>query len=58
MAGGQQTMKVNWCWICRREHPMLDDAMFDAVWRAYQAADEAQPTRADGTLYSRLTHKD
>jgi hypothetical protein len=29
-------MRVDWCWICRREHPMLDDATFDAVMREYQ----------------------
>lgn len=34
-------MKVDWCWICRRQHPMLDDATFDAVWRAYRAAEDA-----------------
>jgi hypothetical protein len=32
-------MKIDWCWACKREHPMLDEAEFAAVWRAYQEAE-------------------
>ena len=31
-------MKIDWCWACRHEHPMLDDHEFAAVWQAYQDA--------------------
>ena len=34
-------MKIDWCWACKRDHPMLDEAEFDAVWRAYREAQDA-----------------
>lgn len=36
-------MRIDWCWACLREHPMLDDETFDAVMRAYKEAVDAQP---------------
>ncbi|HEX8914712.1 MAG TPA: hypothetical protein VF796_20340 [Humisphaera sp.] len=38
-------MRIDWCWACRREHPMLDAAEFDAVWRDYEATRDG--ARAD-----------
>jgi hypothetical protein len=35
-------METDWCWICRREHPMLDDQEFAAVWTCYQELERSR----------------
>ncbi len=35
-------MKVDWCWACKRDHPILSEVEFGAVWRAYQEAEGAR----------------
>jgi hypothetical protein len=47
-------MKIQWCWRCKTDIPMLDDAEWSQVWAAQQSA------RPDGRLaalaeYERLT---
>ncbi|MFI5380636.1 MAG: hypothetical protein ACHRHE_15165 [Tepidisphaerales bacterium] len=45
-------MKIDWCWACKRDHPMLEQAEFDAVWRAYREAEDAlfgKPVRLSRT---------
>ncbi len=31
-------MKVQWCWRCKTDVPMLDDAEFAQVWPVYEEA--------------------
>src|SRR4051794_25108918 len=51
-------MKIDWCWACGREHPMLDDQEFDAVWQAYRAALGAESAARRAEERSDLTPRE
>ncbi len=47
-------MKLQWCWRCKMDIPMVDDAEWSQVWAAYQSV---QPDGRQAALneYERLT---
>lgn len=48
-------MKADWCWACKREHPMLDEQEFQTVWQEFRSAETKayHPDPSDESLTPR-----
>ena len=40
-------MRIDWCWACRKEHPMLDDREYAVVWEAFMSARRSSASEPD-----------
>lgn len=40
-------MKIQWCWRCQMEVPMLDEGEFSRAWAAYRSSREAHGGKDD-----------
>src|SRR6185312_9345520 len=50
----EATMKVQWCWRCKMDLPMLDEDEFADIWAQFEAASpDGRRELLDG--YERLT---
>jgi hypothetical protein len=43
-------MRMQWCWRCKKEVPMLDDDEHARVWSAYQRSLQALDRAIDATV--------